>query len=329
LTWFLSEKSNYIDKEEPWNISLFAINISNLYKKLPVVRRNLKQTNISVKLLSDDEYLAEDGEYLRPIIRLKEYVHKNLTEYVCDFLIHGSIATMDYSKGWSDLDTLVIVNDETLLDPQKLIAFRMKIIDAYNFLLQMDVHQHHGFIFCSEVGLKQYYSHFMPLEVISKSKSLLSDNDIAISHNRSVKCALNSFKQKNNLLYSAYLNKVLKHHKYKNDYLCENFKNPNTMYQLKYFLSVVMTLPTYYLDAKGEPCYKKDSFEIVKNEFKDEWEIIEKATKIRKIWPSKELHPYVGNLIPNWVIDILGREYFYRAYRLSNAMLNSLTNVKV
>ena len=84
-------------------------------------------------------------------------------------------------------------------------------------------------------------------------------------------------------------------------------------------------LPAYYLDAKGTPCYKKDSFEIVKDGFEENWEIIEKATLIRHTWPSKETRPYVGNLIPPWVVDILGEEYFYRAYSLSNAMLDSLT----
>jgi len=33
LTWFLSPKSIYLEKEEPWNISLFAQNICFLYKK--------------------------------------------------------------------------------------------------------------------------------------------------------------------------------------------------------------------------------------------------------------------------------------------------------
>ena len=33
ITWFLSPKSIYLEKEEPWNISLFAQNICFLYKK--------------------------------------------------------------------------------------------------------------------------------------------------------------------------------------------------------------------------------------------------------------------------------------------------------
>ena len=258
LSWFLSEKSTYIEKEEPWNISIFSQNISYLYRKLPIVNEGLNQASIPINLLSNEELLVKENDYFNPIIGLKKYVNEYLSEYVCDFLIHGSIATLDYSKGWSDLDTLVIVNSKTLLDSQKLVAFRTKIIKAYSYLLEIDTLQHHGFIFCTESGLNQYFSHFLPLEVISKSKSLINDGVIKVSYNRSIDDALKLFKLKNALLHAAYLNQVLKHHKYQNDYLYENFKNINAMYQLKYFLSIVMTLPAYYLDAKGTPCYKKD-----------------------------------------------------------------------
>ena len=123
--------------------------------------------------------------------------------------------------------------------------------------------------------------------------------------------------------------KVLRHHKYNDSYLVENYENEDAMYQLKYFLSILMTLPAYYLDAKGSPSYKRDSFEIVENDFPKNWEIIEKATEIRNSWAKNETHPYEGNSIPTWVKEILGYDYFERAYNLSSEMLASLEETKI
>jgi len=234
------------------------------------------------------------------------------------------MATLDYSKGWSDLDTFVIVNSDTLYSPDNIIDLRYKMIAAHDYLLQIDVHQHHGFIFCSEIGLRHYYSHYLPLEVLRESKTLLPYGALRVHSNRKKKYAVESFRKINNTLADALKNGILKHHKYQNEYLQDSFKNLNTMYQLKYFLSIVMTLPTYYLDAKGLPTYKGESFNKVKYDFIQDWEIIEKATKIREMWPDKEEHPYIGNEIPKWVVSILGGDYFYNAYKLSNSMFNSL-----
>jgi hypothetical protein len=324
LTWFLSIKSCYVYKEEPWNIGLLARVICNQYAVLPRIDIKLEKSSISVELLNSEEYYDMDSYYLSPIVRLKDYVNDKLSDFIYDFLVHGSISTLDYSKGWSDLDTLVIVNNETFSDPNKLIKFRKGMIDAHSYLLQIDVHQHHGFIYCTEAGLNQYFSHYMPLEVLAKSKSLLSDNILNISHNREVVDAVLIFRKKNVLLESAYTDKVLRHHKYNNEYLRDNYKNPEAMYQLKYFLSIVMTLPALYLDAKGCPAYKKNSFEIVKYDFEEFWGIVEKASRIREAWPDKEVFPYVGNNIPDWIINVLGDNYFKEAYELSNAMHDSL-----
>jgi hypothetical protein len=324
LTWFLSPKSVYLEKEEPWNINLFAQNICYLYKNLPYVDKNLISTTINVPEYDESDYPDNDKNFLEPVQSLKSYINANLRDYLTDFLIHGSISTADYSKGWSDLDTFVILQSQTFENYQTLVEFRNKIINAHDFLLKIDVHQHHGFIFCTEYGLSQYFSYFLPEQVLNKSKSLIRNNEIKIRSYRNQNSSIAAFSSKNDLLKSAYNKKILLHHKYQNEYLREDFQDINTMYQLKYFLSIVMTLPTYYLDAVGDPCYKKDSFSKVKNKFITEWEIIDKATEIRALWPVKENFPYTSNKIPDWVVESLGGNYFYRAYILSSKMLKTI-----
>lgn len=324
LTWFLSPKSIYLENEEPWNINLFAQNICYLYKKLPFSGKNLTTSLISIPEYDERDYPKSDKNYLKPIKSLKSYIDKELQDYLRDFLIHGSISTADYSKGWSDFDTFVILKSQTFENYKTLIEFRRKIIKAHSFLLEIDILQHHGFIFCTEYGLDQYYSHFLPEQVLKKSKSLMGNSEIKIQYFRDQNSSIAAFSNKNDLLKSAFKNKILYHHKYQNEYLQEDFQNINTMYQLKYFLSLMMILPALYLDAKGEPCYKKYSFSKVKGKFINEWEIIEKASKIRSLWQIKEDFPYTSNRIPEWVTELLGGNYFSRAYKLSSKMFDDI-----
>tara|TARA_B100000963_G_C22639767_1_gene679806 strand:+ start:2305 stop:3342 length:1038 start_codon:yes stop_codon:yes gene_type:complete len=328
LNWFLSPKSMYVEKEEPWNIEILAKNICHSYINLPVLNSNLSEVLIKVPELSISDYPQEDKLFLKPIDSLKSLAKGEINEFVFDFLIHGSYATLDYSKGWSDLDTYVIINSDTLNNYKKLIKFRNKIIDSYKYLLAIDPHQHHGFIFCSEFSLNQYFSYLLPKEVLMECKSLINFSEINLKYNRDTEHTKMFFKNKNNLLLNAYESKILKHHAYEGEYLKEDYENSNAMYQLKYFLSIVMTLPTYYLDAIGKSCYKRNSFDLVKDKFINEWEIIDKASIIRDDWNNREKHPIKDNIIPNWVKETLGGNYFYRAHRLSNKMISSINNNK-
>ena len=96
------------------------------------------------------------------------------------------------------------------------------------------------------------------------------------------------------------------------------------MYQMKYFLSVLMSMPVFFLDALGQASYKKDSFKKAKPYFGKEWEIIEISSEIRQQWQHNERHPYLGNEIPGWLINKLGKDYFSRAYNISKKMYELL-----
>ena len=119
IGWFFSNKSDYVFKKEPWQINVFA----NLIAETSYIETYNSNNNSEIKLLEfkESDYKNIDSEFLSPIISIQEYANKFLKEYLIDFLIHGSIATLDYSKGWSDLDTLIIIKTSTLRNPNKLI----------------------------------------------------------------------------------------------------------------------------------------------------------------------------------------------------------------
>ncbi len=329
LTWFLSRKSLYLENEGPWVISMMAKNIGHTYRALPKYNGKLKDATVQIKAVSEEDYRSKDVDYLDSVLKLKEFVSSYIEEHVVDFLIHGSISTLDYSKGWSDLDTLVIVSSETIENPRALMTLREKLINAHDYLLQLDSLQHHGFIYCTEFDLSQYLTHCMPIAVLEESKSLIKDSELLLKYDRSNIHMRRFFDQKVALFKKTFEEGVLRHHQYDGKYLQENYKDLNTMYQMKYFLSIVMSLPIYYLDALGEPSYKRDSFGKIKSLFGKEWDIVEKASLVREKWGELEEYPYVGNDIPSWLCEELGGDYFERAYLLSKVMSEKLAATEI
>ena len=74
-----------------------------------------------------------------------------------------------------------------------------------------------------------------------------------------------------------------------------------------------MTMPAYLLTSIGRPCEKKFSFKRTEKLYsKESLEIIAKVSLIREKWEHNEGTSYKGNSIPNWMKEILGKEYFER-----------------
>ena len=323
INWYFNSEDKFIIENEYLN-DLIAKNISFTYAKL-----NFKNNNKSKKVIKINKYefkqlSPKNRKYLHPLYLIKKNLTKNDKLFFYDFLIHGSIATDDYSMGWSDLDTYLIINNKTLLNYHLIKKLKNTVIKIKKYLFNIDPLQHHGFIFCAEKYLKSYPSFMLPAKIIQKSKSLIKNNKIVLWENNNLEFPLNHLRSINNLFKEAKNDGILKHHKRNRKYLLDNYKDINTMYQMKYFLSVVMTLPSYYLHAIGKPTYKKDSYDKIKILFKKNWSIIENATEIRSQWPIYETHPYKNNKIPNWIKEILGNNYFNRAFNLSNQMVKNI-----
>lgn len=328
LTWFLSSKSSLLDEQGEWSVSMLARTIAHSYTSISQVDYPLVTSTLAIDELAMSSDLR-DYEYLAPVRSLSQFAKLNLDKYVLDFLVHGSLASGDYVKGWSDFDTLVIVKSETIANSDLLSEFRGLMIEAERFLFQLDPLQHHGFIYCTERDLTQFLSHCLPVAVLEESKSFLKASELTVSHYRSRSQARKFFQSKVAMFRSAHESGVLKHHRYSGKYLKEDFADLDTMYQMKYFLAVLMSLPVLYLDAIGESCFKKFSFEIVKADFLSAWEIIDKASEIRMLWCNQESYPYSGNQIPQWLVSKLGPGYFSRAFKLADAMWVKLADFDI
>ena len=325
IGWFFSTKSEYVFIKEPWQKKLFANYISES-SFIEDFNKNELEKYEYVQMLEykKEDYKRKDLLYLSPVTRLAEYVNKHLKEFLVDFIVHGSISTLDYSVGWSDFDTLIIIKKDILKDPEKLLILREHILYLIPELYAIDPLQHHQFIITTENAILSSSYSILPSQVFNFSKSLLGSKTLKISKNRKKKNATRTIVSIKSLFKDSFEQGYMDHHKKQNIALEDNFRNKNTMYQLKYFLSCIMTLPTYYFDAIGQPCYKKYSFKDFYSKTKINSEILDKSSQIRKYWPEMEKFPYEGNLIPDWICGILGKDYFKRAYDFSSEISQSI-----
>ena len=103
----------------------------------------------------------------------------------------------------------------------------------------------------------------------------------------------------------------------------ENFKNFNNgMYQLKYFLSVIVILPSYFMNIMGQQHSKTESIERCRKIISERnFKIIDKSTMIRSSW---RINPVVSNVIPEEVKEILDKNYLSSGYNLIREMKEHL-----
>lgn len=227
----------------------------------------LKSTNLNIfKIYNPENY---KGNNFKPVNRLCKYVKKNLEAYLIDAYIHGSLSTMDYT-GYSDFDTIFIIKQEVLEDPQKLKELEKRFIKSIRFLYEYDPLQHHAHFFLIESDLKFYNQSFLPLSAMALSTSLLGRGTNLTFHIR------NSEQESEHRFIESI--KIVQHY----------IKNPtrlNNPYYLKGFLSHFMILPVLFLQLKGDYISKKDSFKVMKEQIPDIiWNCMERISLIRKNW---------------------------------------------
>ena len=324
-------------KEDRFNSEEIAFIISKLYEIFDEILNNFKSEVKEIKIeckknFDPSVYEKIDENYLKPAILLWKYANKSLKEYLLGFYIHGSISTLDYVKGYSDLDTLIIVKKDTIANYKKLILLRKKIISSLRFLFMLDPFQHHEHFIFTEYDMKYYPQFFFPLVIFNYSTSLLENGKILYFYERDC-----------NLENLEILKKRLEYFKEK----YEKQEIPNNLFEMKYFLSTIMLMPALYLQARGIYIYKKFSFEKARKDFpKKVWNIINQATKIRANWRIISILPKwvrellkfypnpiflkvfdlkFNNKIPQWIMNILGNSYLENAYILAKEMFSKIS----
>jgi len=326
LEWFLSPKSLGLEKVDGLHApkeqaQLILESYKQLIAHSKPCRINAQLTSVDRKNESDVQF--KGSSYLRPVDELILWARKNLQDYVLIFWIHGSIASDDYVVGWSDLDTYIVVKESTILDSSKLCKLRELLLIGYNYLLEVDPLQHHGFLTCSEFDLDNYLPGYLPIDVLRNSIQVFGPDTVdfnvcSVTKNTKI---LPSIKE---LLEKSVKTGIFKHHPLAGIYLHENYQNDqNSMYQMKNFISLVNILPIYYYNDKGVECEKKDSFSMIYDEHIHNLDLLRLTSDIRLRWEKEEEHPYKGNHVPHWLKEMLGMDYFSRTLKLVNELIRN------
>lgn len=259
----------------------FAAILSSLYQNFSSIKNTkakpLKKPNCPEFSIRD--YRKSDLEYLKPLAELKGYANKNLRQYLAGFYLHGSLATKDYIKGWSDVDTLAVISKETMENPKNLLELRNKMYRMRYYFYKIDPLQHHGSIVISEYDLSNYCQAYFPVPIFKYAKSFFKGDKIRQFMARDYRIeALNKM-----FWFVNYFRKL---------YIEKGFSMGS--YDTKNLLHSITLFPSMYLQAKGILVYKKFSFNIAKRDFsKDGWKIVEGISLIRNNWKGFPAMPQI------------------------------------
>ena len=318
LYWFLSPKSKFLEEYDGQHAAReFAEFLSSVYER-EMLSYGSRTTGYRQLIVKDFQPLPSRTRFLEPLYKFIENLKSHCADDFLAFWIHGSLSSDDYVVGWSDFDTFCIIKDSVILDPLRLLNLRNKMIESYDFMLEIDPLQHHGILLCTERDLLGYDNAIMPTEVLQTSSMVIGDKVNFFL--RPQHTPTQNIVKLCNLLRDSCVSGEFKHHALNGEYLKNNYKNINCMYQLKNFISLINIIPTYFLNDLNIFCLKKNSFNMINDYELKNLEIIECASRVRGLWSLHEIHPFRGNRVPDWVCEVFGYSYFERTYNLLEEM---------
>lgn len=276
-----SESINQFKSE--MNSKSFAQILSALYKDFSKIESKGSRLEKKGKCKEVDlrKYKKSDVEYVKPLEELKKYANRNLKQYLLGFYLHGSLATKDYIRQWSDVDTISIISKETLKDPKKLLKLRNKMYYVRRFFYEIDPLQHHGSIIISEYDLDNYCQAYFPVPIFEYAKSFFKDDKVVQFKVRD----FSSESLKKLFWFVSYFRKLNTEKKF-------NLGS----YDTKILLHNITLFPTMYLQARGILMYKKFSFDMAKKDFKkDIWKIMDDISSMRLNWKGFKVAPLINS----------------------------------
>ena len=289
--------------------------VSSLYRDFSKIKKTwVKSRKIKCQKFDFSQYSKSDMEYLQPVAELKKFAAEELKGLLVDFHIHGSIATKDYIKGWSDLDTFIIIKKEAIDNPESLVKLRNLLYNSKIYFYRIDPLQHHGHMATTEYDMDYYCQAFFPTVLFKYSKSIFG--------NKSLNLRIRQCKAENISRFCFFVDY------FKSLHLSGKYSMGS--YELKNFLHAVTLFPTMYLQAKNIHVYKKFSFAKARKDFnKNGWEPIDAVTAIRERWKTPNNFPFVdagANINPLLAYQINSRywDLFNGIGRLNNIDAKSL-----
>ena len=244
--------------------------------------------------------------------------------------VHGSLGTLDEEVGYSDLDTILLLSAQAVSDAQRLLSLREKLNEPGVQLFLYDPLQHHGFFVITEVDLEAYPEAYFPIKLFKYASPNLRPGQpkLFFSSRDDSKERIAAFNEAVQTVITPLPSRI-----------------SWSAYAIKAYLQTVILLPALYLQVRdANYLYKRDTFAAAKVDFTEaEWDIIDKATRLRENWKFRSLFPVcIRRCIGLWlnmialsvlhrvesllgtraVLRVIGQDFVTQSQMLAQAMLD-------
>jgi hypothetical protein len=218
-----------------------------------------------------EEWIREGGNSgkYRPVHSLRSLLSaKRSEDLFLRAIVHGSVATLDDTPGFSDLDLAFVIRSSVLKSPENLLELR-KLASAILILTYaFDPFMHHGPYYLAEIDLNWYPEAMFPTVLFSYGVDLLDGSqEVEVWTRPSFDITL----QMLNMFEKSF-----------EKWASKPFALADS-YQLEWVAGHTTILPALYLQGcTGRFRYKRDTFPLAQGGFSsEEWEPIRLASALR------------------------------------------------
>ncbi len=314
------------NKKKIYNDAAKLIKLFN--KKKKTVLKKKKIIGLSTKKINKNSFNDKSKNISSLKEGLKIFQNKKLKLYLKYFLIHGSVATKDNINYWSDLDTFVVIKNETFHEIKNLIILRNKLKIFYKKLLKFSPYQHHGLILFTEDDLLDYDNNFLPIEALKKNINLYK-NDMIFFYckNTNNKHSIISLKNRKKFIDKSFKKKYYEHHIFgKTKLKIPLQENDKSVKQFVSHVCYILNLPILFLSSIDLNTHKKYSFKKFYKIYDDSsvCDFVKKHEYFRKNF----IYFNLKKTINKKTIDYFGKNYFLECQDILKKVIKKISSYR-
>ncbi|MGE8127418.1 hypothetical protein ACQKQD_10600 [Methylobacterium sp. NPDC080182] len=210
------------------------------------VRPQVRRVTVTLpRTLQPDKYARKDEAYRSAVAELTLWARSDLAWAFEHLSVFGSMATLDYVRGSSDIDLFGILKREVVDSPDAILRLRKSLKNLWPFLYRTDPLQHHGILIFGPADIDFYSQADFPLVVLKYALTMVGEGGrkIVVSERDSAFERLYAYNTVRQYFRSLAFHGV-----------------PHTAFHYKLFVNTFLLFPAFALQIDGKYRYKKYTF---------------------------------------------------------------------
>lgn len=144
---------------------------------LRAVRPQIRRVAVTLPPeLRPEQYVRKDKAFRSAVAELTLWARSDLAWAFEHLNIFGSMATLDYVQGSSDIDLFGILKSDVVHSPEAILKLRTSLKDLWPFLYRTDALQHHGILIFGHADINFYSQADFPLTVLKDVQTIVGPN---------------------------------------------------------------------------------------------------------------------------------------------------------